>query len=203
MLSRSFAFYLGQLFTGHSYFCSGACVCGLSCFSCVRLFVTLWTVAGQASLSMEIPRQEYWSGLPCPPPGDPPDPGTAPASLTSPALAGGSLPPAPLCLGACVYLSCASPTGWSVLVFSNKNHTTPLLRSIRCSPVPMNSWCWNIRHLRTCLQHVFPFHFLPFTSCQARSKSKHLTVLQICVFQNCIPYIYYSSPFRNILLSIR
>ena len=42
----------------------------LSRFSCVWLFVTLWTVAPQAPLSMEFSRQEYWSGLPCPPPGD-------------------------------------------------------------------------------------------------------------------------------------
>ena len=42
----------------------------LSHFSCVRLFVTLYTVARQAPLSMGFSRQEYWSGLPCPPPGD-------------------------------------------------------------------------------------------------------------------------------------
>ena len=41
----------------------------LSCFSHVPLFVTLWTVAGQAPLSMGFPRQEYWSGLPFPSPG--------------------------------------------------------------------------------------------------------------------------------------
>ena len=46
-------------------------------------------VARQAPLSMGFPRQEYWSGLPCPPPGDLPDPGIKPASLVSPALAGG------------------------------------------------------------------------------------------------------------------
>ena len=41
----------------------------LSRFSCVRSFVTLWTAACQAPLSMGFPRQEYWSWLPCPPPG--------------------------------------------------------------------------------------------------------------------------------------
>ena len=40
---------------------------------------TLWTAARQAALSVELPRQEYWSGLPCPPPGDLPDPGIKPA----------------------------------------------------------------------------------------------------------------------------
>ena len=47
-------------------------------------------------LSMEFPKKEYWSELPCPPPGDLPDPGIEPMSLMSPALAGRfSLPPAP------------------------------------------------------------------------------------------------------------
>ena len=56
------------------------CVCVLSCFSHVRLFVTPRTVASQAPLSMGFSRQEYWSGLPCPPPGDLPSPGTDPVS---------------------------------------------------------------------------------------------------------------------------
>ena len=60
----------------------------LSPFSRVWLFVTLRTVACQAPLSMGLSRQEYWSGLPCPSPGDLPDPGTKLLSLTSPALAG-------------------------------------------------------------------------------------------------------------------
>ena len=46
-------------------------------------------VAWQISLSMGFSRQEYWSGLPCPSPGDLPDPGIQPVSLTSPALADG------------------------------------------------------------------------------------------------------------------
>ena len=61
----------------------------LSCFSQVQLFATLWTVTCQAPLSTGFSKQEYWSGLPCPPPpGDLPDPGIEPASLTSPELAG-------------------------------------------------------------------------------------------------------------------
>ena len=50
----------------------------------VRLFVTPWTVARQAPLSMGFSRQEYWSGLPLPSPGDLPDPGLKPVSLVSP-----------------------------------------------------------------------------------------------------------------------
>ena len=64
-------------------------LCVLSHFSHVQLFVTPWTVACQAPLSMGFSRQEYWSGLPCPPPGDLPDPGIEPSSLMSPASAGG------------------------------------------------------------------------------------------------------------------
>ena len=51
-------------------------------------FATPWTATLRASLSMGFSRQEYWSGLPCPPPGDLPNPGIEPASLASPALAG-------------------------------------------------------------------------------------------------------------------
>ena len=64
------------------------CACVLSRFSHVRLFVTLWTVAHQAPLSMGLSWQEYQSGLPFPPPGDLPNPGIKSASLISPALAG-------------------------------------------------------------------------------------------------------------------
>ena len=47
----------------------------------VHLFVIPWTVAQQVPLSMEFSRQEYWSGLACPPPGDLPNPGIEPRSL--------------------------------------------------------------------------------------------------------------------------
>ena len=60
----------------------------LSCLA-VSASATPWTVAGQAPLSMGFSRQECWSGLPCPSPGDLPDPGIKPESLMSPILAGG------------------------------------------------------------------------------------------------------------------
>ena len=63
--------------------------CMLSCFSQAILFVTLWTVARQAPLSMAFSRQEYWSGLPHPPPGHPPRPGVKPTTPMSPAFASG------------------------------------------------------------------------------------------------------------------
>ena len=64
-------------------------------FSHVQLFEIPWTEARQAPLSMEFSRHNYWSELPCPPPGDLPDPGIQPASLMSFALAGGFLTTAP------------------------------------------------------------------------------------------------------------
>ena len=52
-----------------------ACVCVLSGFSRLGLFVNLWTIACQAAVSVGFSRQEYWSGVPCPSPGDPLHPG--------------------------------------------------------------------------------------------------------------------------------
>ena len=66
--------------------CVRVCVC-----VCDQSYPTLcdpWTLAHQAPLTMRFPRQEYWSWLPFPSPGHLPNPGTEPASLVSPALAG-------------------------------------------------------------------------------------------------------------------
>ena len=60
--------------------------------SCVQFFVTPWTIAHKAPLSLGLSRQEYWSGLPCPPPGNLPHPGIKPASPLSPAWQVGFLP---------------------------------------------------------------------------------------------------------------
>ena len=74
----------------HSFIYSSMHVCvSAKSLQHVWFFETLWTVAHQAPLSLEFSRQEYWSGLPCPPPGDLPDTGIKPVSLMSPALAGG------------------------------------------------------------------------------------------------------------------
>ena len=66
--------------------------CCLVAQSCLTLFDP-WTVAHQASLSMDFPWQEYWNGLPFPSPGDLPNPGIRLVSLLSPALAGGFFTP--------------------------------------------------------------------------------------------------------------
>ena len=64
-------------------------MCMLRHFGHVRLFSTLWTVTCQVPLSMGFSRQEYWSGLPYPHPGDLLDPGIQPGLLVSPTLARG------------------------------------------------------------------------------------------------------------------
>ena len=61
-------------------------------FSHVQLFAALGTVAHQASLSMGLSRQEYWSGLSFPPPGDLPNPGVEPMYFAAPVLQVDSLP---------------------------------------------------------------------------------------------------------------
>ena len=81
LLLKSFSFYWNIY-----YLSLHACM--LSRFNHAWLFMTLWTVARQAALPMGFSRQEYWSGLLCPPPRDLPNPGTALRSLTSLALAG-------------------------------------------------------------------------------------------------------------------
>ena len=58
-------------------------------FSRFWLFATVWTIARQTPLSMGFSRQEYWRGLPCPPPRDPPDSGIEPTYFMSPALEDG------------------------------------------------------------------------------------------------------------------
>ena len=76
-----------SFFPHHVAECMHAC-CHVSP---VPLFMTLWTVTCQALLSTGLSRQEHWSGLPRPPPGDLPDPGIQYMSLRSPTLAGGLL----------------------------------------------------------------------------------------------------------------
>ena len=71
------------------------CVCVLSYFSHVQLFVTLWALAHQAPLSIGFSRQEYWSALSCPPPGIFPTEGWNPSLLCLLHWQTGSLPLAP------------------------------------------------------------------------------------------------------------
>ena len=87
-----FTVYKSNHYAVHLYllqcYMSIMCVCA-QLLSCVQIHAAPWTAACQAPLSMEFPRQEYWSGLPFPPPGDLPDSGVEPMSLVSSVLAGG------------------------------------------------------------------------------------------------------------------
>ena len=88
-----YKFPLGTILTvSHNYlyvvFRIYVCTCVLSRFSHVQLFEIPWTIAHQAPLSKESSRQEYWSGLPCPPPGDLPHRRIKPAFLRSSELTG-------------------------------------------------------------------------------------------------------------------
>ena len=83
------------------------CVC-VSCSVHVQLFTTPWTVAHQVPLSMRFSRQEYWSGLSFPSPGDLPAPGIEPRC---PALQADSLPTEPLGKREALYIYRESPLG--------------------------------------------------------------------------------------------
>ena len=85
-LQRDCSVLQGAGFCGYEFKCWAQ-----SRQSCLT-FCNLWTVAHQAPLSMEFSRQEYWSGLPCPPSGDLPNTAIEPIPLTSPALQASSLP---------------------------------------------------------------------------------------------------------------
>ena len=114
----------------------------LSNFSRVQLFTALWTAAHQDSLSMGFSRQEYWSGLPCPPPRDLPDPGIKPTSSASPALQADTLP---LCHWEALYsgLMLLEPSAESrsldyQLFLKQSPHCVLRLRLIlTCVPLPL------------------------------------------------------------------
>ena len=88
----------------HSHICSSSSLVAKSCLT----LATPWTIALQVPRSVGFSRQECWSGLPCPPPGDLPDTGIEPVSPATPALQADSLP-----------LSCGgSPTSTMLLLLS-------------------------------------------------------------------------------------
>ena len=91
----------------------------LSCFSCVQLFVTSWTIAHQTPLSIGFSRQENWSGLPCPPAGDLRNPGIELVSFMSPALAGRIL---------------ATSTTWEALVTWHGSYFPRCAGCLLCPP---------------------------------------------------------------------
>ena len=88
----------------------------LSLFNRVRLCKILWAVARQAPLSVGFSRQEYWSGLPCPPPGDLPDPEAEREFLMCPGLAGKFF---------------TTSATWEAPIPLEKSYTTNILKSYR------------------------------------------------------------------------
>ena len=110
--------------------------------SCIWLFVTPWTVASQTPLSMEVSRQEYWSGLPFPSPGNLPDPGIKPASPASPALAGGFFTTAPP----------GKPLTYTEIVLSTILWSWYLVKSGLRSPKSIISQLHSL--------HLFPYSFI-------------------------------------------
>ena len=89
----------------------------------VRLFVTPWTAARQAPLSMEFSTQNYWSGLPFPIPGDLPDPGTKFTAPVSPGLVGGLFTTEPLASAAAA-AAAKSLQSWSTLCDPHRQQPT-------------------------------------------------------------------------------
>ena len=119
-------------------------LCVLSCFSSVQLLVTPWTAAHQTPLSMGFSRQEYWSGLPCPPPGDLPDSGTEPMSPVSPAMQVDSLPlsqpgkPLPYCPSLRRRKNWYSLSKTATITSSRWPSLTSLGREMRCPPLSIH-----------------------------------------------------------------
>ena len=109
----------------------------LSHLSCVWLFATPWTVAHQAPLSMGFSGQEYWSGWPCPPPGDLSDPGIKSAPLPSPALAGGFFTTSAT-WEAQMYL-CEIKLNWERLAFRKQRWYSIVVKSMGMG-VMVKSW---------------------------------------------------------------
>ena len=145
------------------YHCAVLC-CG---FSHVWLCVTPWTVACQAPLSMGFSSQEYWSGLPCPPPGDLPNPGMEPGSSAVWVI---SLPSEP-----------------SNLIFYSLFMVSPLDLSLwlwgLCQGLPHSSHSVNVSQVNDCvifLLSMSPFPLLMlFTCCFLDTVCRGLSILLV------------------------
>ena len=130
-------------------------VCVLSHSGHVQLFVTPWTVACQAPLSVGFSKQECWSGLPFPPPGHLPNPGVEPESPVPPSLADGFFTTEPLGKPFCTWVhsdeetlgvGCLGSLGMGLVARGN-NH------GIRGLGMELITDCWRFSH------HVFNTHY--------------------------------------------
>ena len=131
--SRNSSFYITNIYGVQSplfiHIISDDSSCVLSHFSHVLLFAIAWTGtwrtgAHQALLSMGFSRQEHWSGLPFPSPGDLPDPRIKPMSLTSPALADGLFTPSTTWEALILQLKQLIQRSWQTVSESHRNKPT-------------------------------------------------------------------------------
>ena len=97
--------------------------CLLNCFHHVQLFATLWAIAHQVPLSMGFSSQAQWSGLPCPPPGDLPNPGIKLMSLTSALIRG-------FFTSKATWEVCAKPITNFIFIIKNKKRSLHFTTSI-------------------------------------------------------------------------
>ena len=154
--------------------CPRSCVCVCVCvraLSHVWLFVTPWIVDCQAPLSLGFPRQEYWSGLPFPSPGNLPDPGIKPMSFVSPALACGLFttePPGKPNPDCC----CCSVTKLSLTICNTMDCSTPVFPVLHYLPEFAQT------HIRWVNDAIQPSHPLLPPSPPALNLSQHQ-----CIFQ--------------------
>ena len=132
------------------------CVRALSRLSCVWLCAPPWTVAHQAPLFMIFSRQEHWSGLPCPPSGDLPDPGIETMSPVAPALLVNSL----------LLSHQESPIQQGLFYTGN-------ISNVQCSPGR-----WSVREIQGChhIESTAKQKFLKWESvCQAEKRGKSMS----------------------------
>ena len=115
--------------------------------SVVSNTATLWTVACQASLSMGFPRQEYWSGLPFPSPGDLPDPGIERRSPMSPAL---QVDPLPTEQKTWQYANSVSLLGRATVychvIDVIDSGCGPVVKNLLCNCRRHETWVWSLGH---------------------------------------------------------
>ena len=119
---------------------TSVCSAVLSHSNCVQFFATPWTLAHQAPLSMGFSRREYWSGLPCPPQRDLPDPGVKPASLCLPHRQAGS----PVCAREAPVLCCEfkSMGSWDSNECPRSRPGWHIAQGLALSRCSVNVSCW-------------------------------------------------------------
>ena len=150
----------------------------------IPLFATPWTVAYQAPLSMRFSRQEYWSGLPFPSPGDLPDPGIEPGSPTLQTDALPSEPP-----GKSGHLkSIKTLSLLHLVVFLLKSLTSACLKALSCQTYDINGMLFDLHVTQSskafqvmyvCLIELKPWMHISYllTFCNDRSQ-----ILFFCIF---------------------